>query len=316
MILFEERKSAEKRDAMEQLELRADSEFQKTGNALIGIWSKDSANQKVCSKRRMSQPGISGTLMLVFAICVPLPLIAQAVAAKPTPPAPQNSNVQVPFVGCKSDGQVGPVSAPAGKSKTVQIAAELAEQLAFYKAKNGSGVLAPRGWYCFGQYGSNGSDLYVAPQPIDEKLVFTPNWSGFSGPAVQVINENGETSGRFEVAQIIARVFPAHVAFVSVVIKAGVGPASSFPSGPYPQDQLTYRNNEIVEYQTPANAEGLGTQSKLQKNSSPIVGVEILTGASSKLSLSSLATRLPPNLTNLTPAIVQQLESDSAKPKR
>ncbi len=37
--------------------------------------------------------------------------------------------------------------------------ARVAARLAYYKAKNGFGILGPRGWHCFSTYGSNGSTL-------------------------------------------------------------------------------------------------------------------------------------------------------------
>ena len=78
--------------------------------------------------------------------------------------------VRVPFVGCKSGGQVGPEPAPHGAGKTVRIDAGTAQKLAYYQAGNPPGVLAPRGWYCFGLYGSGGSTLLVSPEPIEDKL--------------------------------------------------------------------------------------------------------------------------------------------------
>ena len=76
-------------------------------------------------------------------------LIAQQ---SPVTKAPlQQTVVSAPFVGCKSDGQVGPLDAPpAGESFQSIIRFELAGQLAFYKAKSGFGVLAPR--FTFGPY--------------------------------------------------------------------------------------------------------------------------------------------------------------------
>lgn len=228
---------------------------------------------------------------------------------------PSRANAQtssIPFVGCASDGQVGPSKAPHGKAKTVLLSAELASQLAYYQAEEGSGVLAPRGWHCFSTYGSNGSSLFVAPQPIDSKVVFSDKWKGFAGPVVQISDSLGGTSGRFQVASIIARVFPAHKAFVANVIAEGIETAADFPSGPYPNDKLRYGSKEVVEYETPPQTEGLGTRSRLQKSDRAITGVEILSGPSEELDLVSLAVRLPKNCGDLTRAIVQQTEREAA----
>jgi len=215
----------------------------------------------------------------------------------------------VPFVGCKSDGQTGPVAAPEGEGKVVLIDPKAAQQLAYYSSQKEFGVLAPRGWYCFGTYGSNGDTLYVSPQPINTANLFASNPPGFTGPAVQLSRDSGDTSGRFGVAKIIARVFPAHIGFARVVIREGIEPASSFPFGPYPNDKLTYRGNEIVEYQTPANTQGLGTDSSLHPSADPISGVAILVGETPDLL--HLSVRLPAAQAALAPLIIRQVERDA-----
>jgi len=110
---------------------------------------------------------------------------------------------------------------------------------------------------------------------------------------------------------MIARVFPAHLSFVKSVIDEGIEPASDFPSGPYPSDKLTYLTNEMVEYQTPANADGLGTHSLLIKNGDPIRGVVIL--FDDALNLLHLHVRLPPELESLAPIIIRQAERDASR---
>lgn len=210
----------------------------------------------------------------------------------------------VPFVGCPSDGQVGPLSAPNGKAQRVQIASEAAARLAWYKAKNGFGVLAPRDWHCFGTYGSSGATLYVSPEPINSKLVFSTEWKGFAGPAIQISHSNGGTSGRFEVAQTIARLFPAHIDFVRQVIADGIEPASHFPSGPYPKDKLTYVTRTLVSFETPAHSKGLGTDSRLQPNDQAIQGLVFLSMEPNDDPYDiSLAIRMPHSLVSLAAAI-------------
>ncbi len=227
----------------------------------------------------------------------------------------QGTVARVPFVGCRSDGQLGPQKAPSGKSKVVPIDAKTATRLAYYKAHEGYGVLAPRGWSCFGTYGSSGETLYVTADPIRGADLMSPKWKGFAGPVIQASFEYGGTSGRFGVAEMIARVFPKHNAFVQQVINEdrdlGITPADSFPSSPYPQDGLNYKSNEIVEYETPAETEGLGTQSRLLKNADPIRGVAILVGETPDLAY--LAVRLSPGMDDLAPFIFQQAERDGAK---
>jgi hypothetical protein len=222
-----------------------------------------------------------------------------------------NASASVPFVGCKSDGQVGPQDAPTGKPKIITISPQLAQRVAYYKASGGSGVLAPRGWYCFGTYGSDGSNLYVTPMPLNSANLFSNSWKGISSYGIQLSESNGDTSGRFEVAQIIARVFPAHLDFVRRVIAESVEPATSFPHGPYPTDRLTYKSKEAVEYVTPPNTEGLGTKSFLVRNANPIAGVALLTGE--ELNLTHLSARLSPEMSDLLSVIIRQVEQDSSQ---
>lgn len=216
----------------------------------------------------------------------------------------------VPFVGCSSNGQLGPEPPPKGQSKTIQADAETAKQLAYYETAQGAGILAPRGWHCFGTGGSGATSLVVSPTPID-----TANWFGrkqrqFPGPGIHRITWFGGTSGRFTVADIVARVFPAHRSFAEEVKRAE--PVFSLPDGPYPRDVLTYKSNTVVEFETPANTEGLGTQSLLLRNNSPISGVVILT-SDSPPDVHQVSVRLSPGQERLAKAIVRQVEAEFAK---
>lgn len=240
---------------------------------------------------------------ITLAVCAHSRLLAQQTTS------PQRTAVSVPFVGCKSDGQTGPAEAPKGTGPSVPVSLKAAQQLAHYESAPGTGVLAPRGWYCFGTYGSGGDALFVSPEPIDTANLFSPGWRGFAGPAIEISHRFGDTSGRFEVAEIIARVFPTYKAFVTGVME---GFDLSFTFGPYPEDTLTYKSKAMVEYQTPPQADGLGTHSRLNKNGSPIDGVAILVGQTPDLLL--LSVRLPRDLTGLTSAIVGQVERDAARP--
>lgn len=220
--------------------------------------------------------------------------------------------VTVPFVGCPSDGQLGPGEAPRGESKVVAISPKMARRLAYYKADHGAGILAPRGWHCFSTYGSSGSNLYVTPEPINGKeVLLSSDWKGFTGPVIQVSEAITGTSGRFDAARIIARVFPAHMAFVDGVISEGIEPASEFPKGPYPSDKLRYLSKEAVEYETLANHDGLGTKnSRLRKNSSPIKGVAIFNPDNEDPGLVYAALRLPPDAADLGPIIIREIERE------
>ncbi|MDP8990744.1 MAG: hypothetical protein M3N41_11775 [Acidobacteriota bacterium] len=214
----------------------------------------------------------------------------------------QEKAVSVPFVGCKSDGQIGPMEAPIGTRVAVPISPKAAQALAYYSTGPGSGVLAPRGWHCFGLYGSSGSVLFVGPRPTDTANLHS------SGPAIVISHTNGDGSGGYEVAEIMARVFPAYRDFADALAKEYL--ATSFTFGPYPKDLLIYKSKEWVEYKTPPYSEGLGTRS-LEKNSSAIEGVAMLVGQ--RHDLVFLSVRLPPEWNGLTSVIVRQVERDAER---
>jgi len=222
----------------------------------------------------------------------------------------RSTAVSIPFVGCNSDGQAGPLEAPKGKSRTVPVGKEPSQKLAYYEAAVSLAVLAPRGWYCFGVYGSGGEALYVSPDPTTATHVLSTEWQGLSGPAVRLARSYGDTSGRVEVARVIARVFPNYRTFVQNVSEMFDAPKDWFPLGPYPADTLTYKSKRVVEYRTAAAAEGLGTNSQMLKNDQPIDGTAILTGRSPDLLL--LSVRLPTDLRGLAPTIIHQAERDEA----
>jgi hypothetical protein len=200
---------------------------------------------------------------------------------------------------------MGPMPAPKGKTPHLSISAEEASRLAYYSMGGGIGALAPRGWYCFGTYGSGGMHLAIRPHPIHPKDLFAAHGNGFTGPAVQLDYSYGVTSGRFSVAQTIARVFPAYQWFATRVDKE-VSPSDRFPFGQYPADALTYRNDRTVEFTTPPDADGLGT-SVLRKDDDPIVGVATLVEKETDLML--LAVRLPPDLAPLSTPIIREVET-------
>lgn len=215
----------------------------------------------------------------------------------------------VPFVGCPADGQQGPVAAPKGQPKRLAIPQSAANHLAWYQFNlDGSepelGTLAPRDWHCFGTYGSNGSTLYIAPEPLDaDKLILDKNRHGFTGPAVELNFRVGDTSGRFEVARVVARIFPTHRDYVKNVISEHLDSPDDYHYDPFPTDKLTYKTHDLVEFTTPAHKDGLGTMSGLQFNDQPIHGLASL-DVSGDMSLTRLVIRLPAELENLTPTLI------------
>jgi hypothetical protein len=199
---------------------------------------------------------------------------------------------------------------PFGTTKSVWATPREAEQLAYYSTGE-QGVLAPRGWRCFGLYGSSGSGLHVAPPPFGGRQLMDDARSGLRGPAVEVQWRCGGTSGRFTVANFIAMVFPTRLSFALELIESfGVKP-SDLHFGAYPDDHLRYRTPTALRYTTPAGQEGLGTHSWLKADDHPIQGVAMLTGEFPDLL--HLAARLPDHQIFLAPAIMTQFERDAAE---
>lgn len=151
--------------------------------------------------------------------------------------------VSIPFIGCPSFGQIGMLKPPKGTSERVPIREQNSRALAYYKSGDGISVLAPRGWYCQGVSGSGGATLSLGPKPIIQS---STGWEGLGGAAMEVKEISGENSGRYEIAKLIARVFPAYQWFARQVWDLDY----PLPSGPYPKDTLTYRGNAVVEFRT------------------------------------------------------------------
>lgn len=223
---------------------------------------------------------------------------------------PAGTSAAVPFVGCASDGQMGPAAGPATMPKGVTVKGGVAAGLAYYATDQGMGVLAPQGWHCFGTYGSSGTAIYVTPGPLDSATVFALDWKGVTGPGVVMIDSLGDTSGRFEVAKVIARVFPAKKAFAEGVIQEGLEPASDFPFGPYPGDKLTYKSGTLVEYVTAGGQDGLGTAPRVVKDADAIAGMAMLAGEAPDLILLAVRGATAAQAS----AIVAQAEADGARP--
>jgi hypothetical protein len=130
-----------------------------------------------------------------------------------------------------------------------------------------------------------------------------------TGPFIEVVRRSGETSGRFAVARVIARVFPTIRVYAKTVIAQNSLPEDDFPFGPYPKDKLTYRSDLVVEYHTPPHSDGLGTEYGYPSNGEPISGVAIILGGDSPY-LEILTVRLMPDKNYLAPQIIKQFERD------
>jgi hypothetical protein len=217
---------------------------------IFALSSNQFADKPGCDRERKTFSRFKHLYLVLTALAVWLPTSLPA-QTKPDGTNAKTSVVRVPFVGCPSNGQGGPNPAPKRAGKEVVLDAGAARRLAYYESESSSsswGVLAPRGWHCFGTYGSAGTSFTVSPYSVKYDNLDTLN-----GPFIKVTQLSGETSGRFRVARVIARVFPTQKAFADGVIQEGIEPASDFPFGPYPTDTLKYHGDVTVEFQTPAD---------------------------------------------------------------
>jgi hypothetical protein len=213
----------------------------------------------------------------------------------------------VPFVGCESFGQIERLAPPKGTGKSVAIGAADAQALAYYASGDGIGVLAPRGWYCEGASGSGGAALFLGPKPIGHG---SAGWTGLEGPAMELDHRWSDGSGRYDIAEIMARIFPVYRASASRFLKEMGMP---IPAGPFASDTLARKSSKIVEYRTPPHSEGLGNfHSWLGKNQLPIAGVAMIVDTPGQgkdgPDLILLSVRLPPSSAHLIPVIVHELE--------
>jgi hypothetical protein len=184
--------------------------------------------------------------------------------------------------------------------------------LAYYRA-NRLAVLAPRGWHCFGLYGSNGAIVIVTPERHDAKDLLQYPTVPLKGPAIQLSFSDGETSGRFAVAETAARLFPNLKEYVLQIIAEGIRPATDFPFGPYPTDVLNRKNDFEVEFETPGHHEGMGTHSRLAQNGDPIRGIAEFS-PSDDSGMYLLVTRLPSSLDSLSPSVTTLLKTSLIEP--
>lgn len=236
-------------------------------------------------------------------------LIAVSVPANAR--AESRALVSVPFIGCMFGGQMGLEPAPK-RHATPRLPANIAGRLAYYEVADRIGVLAPRGWRCFGSGGSNGSFLFVWPERLGPRkfLTYPTRWRA-SG--IEFAVSFGGTSGRWSVAAAIARYFPAYRNFLTSAFEGlDRGP---LPSGPYPGDRLGRRSASFLRYTTPPHAKGEGTAWTLAPSADPIEGLAMLTGPTSEPDLLNVRVRLPARDRDLAAVILANAEADQRRRK-
>lgn len=186
------------------------------------------------------------------------------------------ASVHAPFVRCPADSVFSPVAPPTGKVHIIHTESSLPGPIAYYKGVQGLGVLAPSGWHCRESYGSAGAWLVVTPHRILPNHTFS-----FAPPVIEMSTIDGETSGRFIVAQLGSMLFPKLTKkYVFQIEHEGVlRPAqvkAEIERRKYPTDSLTYLSKRAVEFETPANERGLGTEGAAIVANAPIQGIVVL----------------------------------------
>ena len=222
-------------------------------------------------------------------------------------PAALGETAGVAYVGCASDGMLGPIAAP---KPGVGLPAPPAG-LAVYASVD-LATLAPVGWSCFSICGSGGSALVVTPEP-HSRDDFIERELAVSGPTVVVIRYSGDTSGRFLAAAIDAQVFQVARRFVQRVKAEGLTAPGDIPAGPTATDRIRCLGDTLVAYETPAGRDGLGTSERIKADGLPIRGAVVLL-PKEQMDVVRLAVRQPTGLDALTPTIIRAFERDHGSP--
>jgi len=213
------------------------------------------------------------------------------------------SKATAPLIACRTDGQMGPANPQALAALPGALDERMVAQISFYSAAHGPGVYAPRGWYCVAWEGSNGSMLLVTPRRVPPPYFPLPM---ITGPAVMLQSSDAASSGRFRVAVIAAQVFPVVGAdFIDRIRQEHVIADSSFEAAPYPDDQLQYLSDRLVEFTTPANRAGLGTDGMFEVSDLGVRGLIMLNLPDEVNTLTEVRLRLPTNLNPVAAAIMQ-----------
>jgi hypothetical protein len=220
---------------------------------------------------------------------------------------------RVLFVPCETTdlGGGGDEEAPKDSGNTPVLPRPVAHELAYYASAE-LGVLAPRGWHCHGYTRAEGSSLVVTPEPLSADNDRNPN-----GPGVVLLSPNGWNGlGVSLVVDVAVRVFPAKKKFLQRLMAHWDMDKSFHTFGPYPDDILTRRSDTDVEYETPANKDGMGTLfGWLEKNADPIRGLAIMMDMRDDKNkkvpkLVLLEVRTPPDMHHLVQTIMENMRQN------
>jgi hypothetical protein len=207
-------------------------------------------------------------------------------------------------VACPAIGGAGaePRAAPHPAPKSLPNQTTVgAARIAYYRAAEGPGVFAPRGWHCQTWSGSNGAFIIVTPSAPPQIIPREP----VKGRGVMAIESYGGTSGRFDVAEVSARLFPDVMADFIARVKAEGFPSPDFSKiKPYPDDKYTYLNPKLVTFTTPAHHDGIGT-GIFVPSADPVRGVvSLAAGDDHETTVLQYDLRLSPSDDRLAQALI------------
>jgi hypothetical protein len=207
---------------------------------------------------------------------------------------------------CSPADPPGKASRPTDQSMRVRVEQQAAAQLSYYTVAALPGVYGPKGWHCTMWNGSNGRILLITPQRLAPPYFPLPV---ISGPAVMIQSTEGKDSGRFHVAIVAAELFPVvGREFIKRVRQEHLISDSSFDAEHYPDDYVQYLSDRFVQYATPANRSGLGTEGMLDMSVLPVRGLTILNTQAQVISLTEVRIRLPSEL-NAAAETILRLET-------
>lgn len=214
---------------------------------------------------------------------------------------------RVPFVGCEASDFANTgddLPAPKDRGQAPVLPRPVAHKLAYYASAD-LAVLAPRGWHCHGYEQAGTATLVVSREPLNDGLEKP------TGPGISLLSTSSWNGVGVSVALEVAARLPLAKKKVVQGIRDGWGLGKSDNTvDPYPDDILTRRSDGDVEFETPANKDGMGTMFGLMKNADPIRGMAIMwetmddnKNKSGRVVL--LVVRMPPNLRPLIHTIME-----------
>ena len=182
---------------------------------------------------------------------------ALALAALPAFAQPVTAASTIPFVGCPSDSDGGPIT-PTGEPIIANIPEDIANKLALYVNVFNLAVLAPRGWKCSG-----------GQAVVDNSISIYPPSSSPHNTSVISIAHVAYTN---RIPNKYVLYFPT-----IMTMKAALNEAAGWGQTPdqyiikrYLSDRITYIDKTTIEFMTPANHVGLGNALLSNPDDTPV----------------------------------------------